>query len=60
MAYTTFTRTNRMQNDENFKLPENQPYIFEKGYFTKELDFIQKDINKPRTVTVICTQKRCK
>jgi hypothetical protein len=44
-----------MQNDENFKLLKNQLYIFEKSYFTKKLDFIQKDINKLQTVTVICT-----
>jgi hypothetical protein len=60
MSYTTSTRTNQLQNSDDFKLSENQPNIFKKGYFIKELDKPQEDKNKPRTVTVTCTQKGCK
>lgn len=60
MSYTTSTRTNLLQNQENFTLSENQPLIFKRGLFIKTLDPIQEDPTKPRTVTVACTYKNCK
>jgi hypothetical protein len=60
MAYTTSTRTNILQNQIDFKLPENQPIIFKRGYFIKTLDPPQEDSTNPRTVTVTCTYKNCK
>lgn len=60
MSYTTTTRTNLLQNQENYTLPENQPLIFKRGLFKKTLDPIQEDPTKPRTVTVTCTYKNCK
>jgi hypothetical protein len=40
MAYTTDIRTNLAQNQPNFQLPpiEEEPIIFKRGYFIKELD----------------------
>jgi hypothetical protein len=38
MSYTTTTRTNLLQNQIDFQLSENQPIIFKRGYFIKELD----------------------
>ena len=38
MSYTTSTRINLLQNQESYSLPENQPLIFKRGLFTKELD----------------------
>jgi hypothetical protein len=38
MSYTTSTRTNQLQNSDDFKLSENQPNIFKKEYFIKELN----------------------
>lgn len=60
MSYTTSERTNILQNQEDFKLLDNQPLIFKRGYFIKELDPIQEDRTQPRTVTVTCTYKNCK
>ena len=54
MSYTTDIRTNLAQIQLNFQLPsiENEPIIFKRGYFIKELDPIQENPNLPRTVTV--------
>ena len=62
MAYTTDIRTNLAQNQPNFQLPaiENEPIIFKRGYFIKELDPIQENPNLPRTVIIKCTYKNCK
>ena len=40
MAYTTNIHTNLAQNQPNFQLPliEEEPNIFKRGYFKKELD----------------------
>ncbi|KAH6711867.1 hypothetical protein BKA61DRAFT_578295 [Leptodontidium sp. MPI-SDFR-AT-0119] len=57
MSYSTTTRTNITQNQEDFKLSDNQPLIFKRGLFIKELDPIQQDPTQPRTVTVSCTYK---
>ncbi|KAH6700620.1 hypothetical protein BKA61DRAFT_661685 [Leptodontidium sp. MPI-SDFR-AT-0119] len=59
MSYSTTTRTNITQNQEDFKLSDNQPLIFKRGLFIKELDPIQQDPTQPRTVTVSCTYKNC-
>ena len=62
MAYTTDIRTNLAQNQLNFQLPsiENEPIIFKRGYFIKELDPIQENPNLPRTITIKYTYKNCK
>ena len=62
MSYTTDICTNLAQNQPTFKLPplEQEPIIFKRGYFIKELDPIQEDPNKPRTTTIKCTYKNCK
>jgi hypothetical protein len=60
MSYTTNTRINIAQNQEDFKLSDNQPLIFKRGLFIKELDPIQQDLTQPRTVTVSYTYKNCK
>jgi hypothetical protein len=49
MSYSTTARTNIIQNQEDFKLSDNQPLIFKRGLFIKELDPIQQDPTKPRT-----------
>jgi len=61
MAYITDIRTNLAQNQPNFQLPplEEEPNIFKRGYFIKELDPIQEDPNLPRIVTIKCTYKNC-
>jgi hypothetical protein len=59
MSFTTSTRTNLLQNQESYKLPENQPLIFKRGLFIKELDPIKEDPTLPRTVTITCTYKNC-
>ncbi len=40
MSYITDIRTNLAQNQPNFKLPslKEEPIIFKRGYFIKELD----------------------
>ena len=43
MSYSTTTRTNITQNQEDFKLSNNQPLIFKRRLFIKELDPIQQD-----------------
>ena len=60
MSYSTNTQTNITQNQEDFKLSNNQPLIFKRGLFIKELDPIQQDPTQPRTVIVSCTYKNCK
>ena len=42
MAYSTDIRTNLAQNQPTFQLPsiEEEPIIFKRGYFIKELDSI--------------------
>ena len=57
MSYSTSECTNLFQNQEDFELSNNQPLIFKRGYFIKELDPIQEDPTKPRTVIVKYTQK---
>ncbi|KFY61801.1 hypothetical protein V497_02726, partial [Pseudogymnoascus sp. VKM F-4516 (FW-969)] len=48
-----------LSNTIDFQLPlENQPYIFQQGLFSRELDPINE--NKARTVTIKCTQLYCK
>ena len=59
MSYTTSTRINLLQNQESYSLPENQPLIFKRGLFTKELDPIQEDPTLPRTVTIKYAYKNC-
>ncbi|PVH68542.1 hypothetical protein DL98DRAFT_578774 [Cadophora sp. DSE1049] len=59
MSYSTTTRTNIIQNQEDFKLSNNEPLIFKRGLFIKELDPIQQDPTKPRIVTISCTYKNC-
>ena len=55
------TRLNISQNQEDFKIDlSSQSSIFKYGFFIKELDPIQEDITKPRTVTISCTQRNCK
>ena len=62
MSYTTDIRTNLAQNQPNFQLPpiEQEPIIFKRGYFIKELDPIQENPSLPRTIIVKCTYKNCK
>ncbi len=60
MSYSTSIRTNILQNQEDFKLFNNQPLIFKRGLFIKELNPIEQDPTQPRTVTVTCTYKNCK
>ncbi len=61
MSYTTNIRTNLAQNQPNFQLPsiEEEPIIFKRGYFIKELDPIQENPNLLRTVTVKYTYNNC-
>ena len=62
MSYTTDIRTNLAQNQPDFQLPpiKQEPIIFKRGYFIKELDPIQENPNLPRTIIVKCTYKNCK
>ena len=60
MSYFTTTRTNITQNQEDFKLSNNQPLIFKRGLFIKELDPIQQDPTQPRIVIVSYTYKNYK
>jgi hypothetical protein len=61
MSYNTTIQTNILQNQLDFKINLNsQPDIFKYSYFLKELDPIQEDPTKPRTVTVICNQRNCR
>ena len=60
MSYSTSTRTNISQNQEEYILPENQPLIFKRGLFIKTLDPIQEDPTQIRTVTIKCMYKNCK
>lgn len=43
MSYSISTRTNILQNQEDFILPENQSLIFKRGLFIKTLNPIQED-----------------
>jgi hypothetical protein len=61
MSYNTSIQTNITQNKEDFKLDLiNQPNLFRSGYLIKELDPIQEDPTRPRTVIIYYSQKNCK
>lgn len=48
-----------LYNSLDFQLSsENIPYIFKEGLFLRELDPIIE--NKPRTLTITCTQLNCR